>query len=171
MGTLNWTPYLFIIDMKSNTIQIQYEQLHNSELSKSDKQLFDFAVNAAMKAYAPYSKFHVGAALLLSDGTIVCGNNQENIAYPSGLCAERVALFSAGAQYPDKAVIAIAIAAVYNDTITDTISPCGSCCQVLLETEQRFKQKIRILLCGKEETKILKSVSSLLPFSFGIDSF
>lgn len=131
-------------------------------------------VNAALKAtgqsYAPYSKFYVGAAALLADGTIVTGSNQENAAYPSGLCAERVTLFHAGHQYPDVPVVALAIAASAGGKQVESISPCGACRQVLLETEQRYNRPMKVLLCGTKEVVVAPSAASLLPLYFGKDN-
>lgn len=131
-------------------------------------------VNAALKAtgqsYAPYSKFYVGAAALLADGTIVTGSNQENAAYPSGLCAERVTLFHAGHQYPDVPVVALAIAASAGGKQVESISPCGACRQVLLETEQRYNRPMKVLLCGTKEVVVVPSAASLLPLCFGKDN-
>lgn len=131
-------------------------------------------VNAALKAtgqsYAPYSKFHVGAAALLADGTIVTGSNQENAAYPSGLCAERVTLFHAGHQYPDVPVVALAIAASTGGKQVESISPCGAYRQVLLETEQRYNRPVKVLLCGTKEVVVAPSAASLLPLCFGKDN-
>ena len=152
--------------MEEIKIELIFKRLKIEALSLDDRQLCDTAVRAAMRAYAPYSHFHVGAAVSLIDGTIVEGNNQENIAYPSGLCAERVALFSAGASYPEKPVTAIAIVAIKNGEVQDTIAPCGGCRQVMLETEQRYENPVRILLCGKEDTIIIQSAKDLLPLSF-----
>ena len=115
----------------------------------------------------PYSKFHVGAAALLEDGTIITGSNQENAAYPSGLCAERVALFHAGHQYPDMPVVALAIAAATNGRQVESISPCGACRQVLLEAEQRYGKPMKVLLCGTKEVVVAESAESLLPLCFG----
>ena len=152
--------------MVEEKMEIKCKRLKTAELSQSDGVLRDAAVNAANRAYSPYSHFNVGAAVLLHDGTVVEGNNQENISYPSGLCAERVALFAAGATFPDKPVETIAIVAIKNGVIQSTISPCGGCCQVILETEKRYGLPVRILLCGQEETIIVASAHSLLPFSF-----
>jgi cytidine deaminase len=119
------------------------------------------------QAYAPYSGFHVGAAVLLENGLIVSGNNQENSAYPSGLCAERVALFYANANYPDSGVKTIAISAAKNDVlVNEPVKPCGSCRQALAETEVRFKTPIRIILDGQDGILVLNGVESLLPLSF-----
>ena len=125
------------------------------------------AIKATGQSYAPYSKFHVGAAALLEDGTIVTGSNQENAAYPSGLCAERVALFHAGHQYPDMPVVALAIAAATNGRQVESISPCGACRQVLLEAEQRYGKPMKVLLCGTKEVVVAESAESLLPLCFG----
>src|SRR5699024_9590066 len=106
---------------------------------------------ATRRSYAPYSHFSVGAAALLANGVVVTGTNQENAAYPSGLCAERTTLFYANSQYPDQAVVTLAIAARTEKDFIDTpIPPCGACRQVILETEKRYKQPIRILLYGKK---------------------
>ena len=121
--------------MKEQQIQIKYVTAALSELSVSDRNLYESALKASENAYASYSHFQVGAAVLLGNGTIVTGANQENAAYPSG-------------------------------EVRDVISPCGACCQVLLESESRSKCPMRILLCGKRTVRIIESVSSLLPFSF-----
>lgn len=140
------------------------------ELPEDEKKLILAAKDAAKKAYAPYSNFYVGAALLLDNGEVVSGNNQENAAYPSGLCAERVTLFYANAKWPDSSIIKIAIAARNSKGfISDPIAPCGSCRQVLLESENRFGKPIRILLYGAEETAVIGSAGDLLPLSFGKD--
>lgn len=152
--------------MEEKKFELRFNLSKPDELSPDDTRLRDAAISAAGRAYAPYSKFNVGAALLLKDGTIVEGNNQENVAYPSGLCAERVALFSAGASYPDLPVVSIAVVALKNGEIQPSISPCGSCRQVMLETEQRAGHPVRILLCGREQTVITSSARDLLPFSF-----
>ncbi len=146
-------------------------QLHSDwkDLDASYKKLIDQAYQAMDKAYAPYSKFRVGAAALLEDGTVVLGNNQENIAYPSGLCAERVALFYAGANFPEKKVQKLIIVARGELMATDQLlSPCGGCRQVMLETENRQQQAIEVLLVNQDNrVLILNSVKDLLPFGFG----
>ena len=126
------------------------------------------AKQATQQSYAPYSQFHVGAAALLDDDTIVTGTNQENVAYPSGMCAERTALFYAGSAYPDKAVVALAIAAYTKGEFTSTpIVPCGACRQVMLEVEQRHRCPIRILLYGTEGIYLIEGgASELLPLTF-----
>jgi len=138
-----------------------------AEIEQKLQQLIELAKQQTEKSYAPYSKFNVGAAVLFENGEAVGGNNQENAAYPSGLCAERVAMFYANAQHPDTKPIAIAIAAKNADGFLKTpISPCGACRQVLLETEMRYGKKIKILLYGTEEIYMINSVQDLLPFAF-----
>lgn len=153
--------------MKEVKLQATLHVLREEELSHDDKRLVDKAKEMTQHSYAPYSRFRVGAAVLLADGTIVGGSNQENAAYPSGLCAERTTLFYANSQYPDQAVCALAIAARTESGFIDRpISPCGACRQVILETEKRFGGPIRILLYGKEETYLVEGIGALLPLSF-----
>ena len=139
-----------------------------NELSTEDKMLMNRAVEARKKAYAPYSKFNVGAALLLENGEVVLGNNQENAAYPSGLCAERVAIFYAGATYPGVKIIKLAISASSTITKVDKpIGPCGACRQSLSEYEIKQKQPFPLLFMGEVgEVVKTESLLSLLPFSF-----
>ncbi len=138
------------------------------ECSDIEKKLIAAAKHATEKSYAPYSNFKVGAALLLENGEIVTGNNQENAAYPSGLCAERVAVFYANSVYPDQKIEAIAIAAWANNTFTkDAITPCGGCRQVLLEAENRFSAPMRILMYSEEGIYVVNTIKTLLPLSFG----
>lgn len=140
------------------------------ECSKTEKKIIDAAKEATKDAYAPYSNFRVGVSVLLDNGEIIKGNNQENAAYPSGLCAERTAVFYANANYPDQKIVAIAIAAFHNDSFTeDVITPCGACRQVLLESENRQKTPIKILMCSNESAHRVESVKDLLPLSFGDD--
>ena len=152
--------------MKRITKDFTFTEYLVSELSGTDKVLYQKALDASGRAYAPYSRFQVGAAALLENGEVITGCNQENAAYPSGLCAERVALFGAGAAWPDVPVVALAIIACQDGQIKEQIAPCGACCQVMLETEQRSGCPMRILLCGSEYVRVLDSVSTLLPFSF-----
>jgi cytidine deaminase len=141
------------------------------ELPEAEKKLMLLAKQATFKAYAPYSNFQVGAAVLLDNGEILSGNNQENAAYSSGLCAERVVLFYANARYPDAKVLTLAIAAQNMIGFSsEPISPCGSCRQVLLEAENRYKSKIRVLLYGADKIAIVDSVRDLLPMSFDVSS-
>lgn len=148
----------------------QYTMLNSyTELGAEDLNLVERAFNACSKAYAPYSKFHVGASVLLENGEIVEGNNQENIAYPSGLCAERVALFWVGANFPKTKVLTLAIVAKGDLLPVDQIlSPCGGCRQVMLETELRQDVSYRIIIVSQNNrTMIFNSAKDLLPFSFG----
>ncbi len=141
------------------------------ELPEIEKLLIERAKSASGNAYAPYSHFLVGAAVLLENGEILTGNNQENAAYPSGLCAERTAMFYANANYPDVAVTTLAVAAQNaGGFLKDPIAPCGSCRQVLLETEQRYGKKLRVLLYGASEIAIIETVKDLLPLSFGVEA-
>jgi len=144
----------------------EYDSLN--ELNEQDRNLVQKAIEAAQNAYAPYSRFHVGAAVLLENGVVITGNNQENAAYPSGLCAERVALFSANAQYPDVPVLAIAVVAFNNQNqLTEQITPpCGACRQVMIETETRFNKPMKVIMTGKKNVLVAKSVHDLLPLSF-----
>ena len=152
--------------MEEISVEIQFKRLKTNEMNKKDSQLREAAINAAKRAYSPYSQFNVGAAVLLEGGTIVEGNNQENIAYPSGMCAERIALFAAGSCFPENPVDSIAIIALKNGEVQHSIAPCGGCRQVMLETERRNGHPFRILLCGRDETIIVFSAKDLLPFSF-----
>ena len=137
------------------------------ELSDEAKRTIEAAKDASYRAYAPYSNFMVGAAVLLEDGAIVTGNNQENAAYPSGLCAERTAILSANALYPQLPVRIVAIAAQTNGQFTaQPITPCGACRQVLLESEKRFGTKIQFYLYGTEKIYYLQGMETLLPLSF-----
>lgn len=153
--------------MKNLTITAIINEYQYDELTSADKSLIDAAKKATERSYAPYSCFSVGAAALLANGIVVTGTNQENAAYPSGLCAERTTLFYANSQYPDQAVLTLAIAAcTKKDFIDMPIPPCGSCRQVILETEKRYKQPIRILLYGKQCIYEIHSICDLLPLSF-----
>lgn len=153
--------------MKGMEIRIQLKCVREDELSYEETTLVEAAREAALRAYAPYSQFKVGAAALLENGEIITGNNQENIAFPSGMCAERVTLFYAQARYPFVPVKILAIAAFSHNAFTDRISPCGACRQVLAETEKRFGKPVRLLLSGRCETVIAEKASDLLPLAFG----
>ena len=138
------------------------------ELDQIDQELLIRAQKATETAYAPYSGFRVGAAVLLEGNTIVAGSNQENASYPQGLCAERVALFSAASQHPGKRILAVAIAA-WDSKIDDfcAVAPCGGCRQVMLEFEQKQDQPIKVLFPGPgRELLIAPSTETLLPFGF-----
>jgi cytidine deaminase len=129
--------------------------------------LVNSAIKAARDAYAPYSEYHVGAAVRLANGEIVIGSNQENAAYPSGLCAERVAVFYAGARHPDVAVEAIAIAAIREGIVQEEpIAPCGACRQVLYEKESQGEGSMELILYGSKKIQVLSKVTDLLPLPF-----
>lgn len=147
------------------------EYSSETELDSQEQLLIKKAKEAAKKAYAPYSKFNVGSCVLLENGEFFSGNNQENAAYPSGLCAERVSIFYANSMYPDVAVTSIAIcASTENGLIKTPVPPCGSCRQVLLETEMRFKKPIKVILIGNESIQVIENISQLLPLSFQKDN-
>ena len=152
--------------MERYIIEIPVQKFRLSELTDEERFWIDTAIISAKQAYAPYSQFYVGAVVVLENGILVTGNNQENIAYPSGMCAERVALYYAGARYPDVPVKAIVVIAVKDGIVQKHISPCGACRQVLLETEMRSNKPIRVLLAGSEEVHIINSAELLLPVSF-----
>lgn len=156
--------------MKEYKIEIPVLKKMITELTPEEKRWMDMAIDAAKKAYAPYSGFQVGAVVVLANEKVVAGSNQENAAYPSGLCAERVALFAAGAQFPNERIVAIVIVAMKDGVIREHISPCGACRQVLLESETRNKQLIPVFLCGRNEVLYINSAMGLLPFSFGVES-
>ena len=139
-----------------------------SVLPNDVNNLMQQAIETRKKAYAPYSKFRVGAAILLDNGQIIEGSNQENAAYPSGLCAERVAIFYAGAKYPDAKIVKMAISATSDNFVSKTpIPPCGSCRQSISEYEQKQQTSIEIYFMGEEgEVYKSNSISDLLPFSF-----
>ena len=142
------------------------------ELDSSQHSLMESAIEARSRAYAPYSNFYVGAAVLLEDGTVVLGNNQENVAYPSGLCAERTALFAAGANYPGKAVKKIAVTAFSGDfDVNYPIYPCGACRQVMSEYEQLSKCNMEILLMGATgKVHVVEGLINILPVAFNADN-
>ena len=153
--------------MKEETLNIRYEVAQLEELSHEEQELVNKAKAATANSYAPYSHFNVGAACLLADGTVVIGANQENAAFPSGLCAERSAIFAAQSNYPEQAVTTLAIAARNaKGFLKSPIPPCGACRQVVLEMEDRYKRPVRILLYGENGTYCFHSIKDLLPFSF-----
>ncbi len=149
-------------------IRLCYQIHEGFELfSAEELALFEAAREATRQSYAPYSKFNVGAALLLSDGSILKGSNQENAAYPSGLCAERVAMFYANSNFPNLAVRALAVtASKLGEFSLKPVPPCGSCRQVLLESESRFQTPIKIYLVGRDKVVVADSAKDLLPLNF-----
>lgn len=155
--------------MKKN-INTEYDYFKDSEdLSEIEKQLFTLAHNSRLKAYAPYSKFLVGCAILLENGEIISGNNQENAAYPSGLCAERTAIFYASANFPDVKISKLFVigASIENLQKATPTPPCGACRQAILEYENKQDSDIEIFFANMDgEICKIKSIRSLLPFSF-----
>lgn len=151
------------------TLQSEFEvYASEKDLPAGEQDLLKAAREALRSAYAPYSNFFVGAAVQLGNGEVIIGNNQENAAYPSGLCAERVAIFHAGAKYPGVAIKTIAISCkAQNQVINDPVSPCGACRQAIAEYETRYQQPIRIIMAG-ESGKIYAagSIEALLPLMF-----
>jgi cytidine deaminase len=160
--------------MPISSVQIPVQILPDRQaLNPDDAHLLDAAVEATGHAYAPYSKFRVGAAVRLSDGSIITGSNQENASFPAGICAERVALSAASAVAPGKAVIALALTYINESGAGQhPISPCGICRQSLAEYEQRFEQPIRLILGGTSgEIFIFQKATDLLPFAFNSQEF
>lgn len=154
--------------MTNKEIAIPYVEAQYQELSEPDRQLVDKARDATSRSYAPYSKFCVGAAILLDNGEIVTGANQENAAFPSGTCAERTACYYAHAAYPKAKFDTIAIAAVGTDgkEVEEPCAPCGACRQALLEYEKLAGHPVRVILVGRDKVYILPSVKSLVPLAF-----
>ena len=154
--------------MKEKKIKLSFISAELSELSTQEKELVASAKLAVNTAYAPYSGFLVGASVLLNNGEIINGSNQENVAYPSGLCAERVALFYAGAHFPDAKIKTITVSVMSkNFKVTDVISPCGACRQVMAEYEDKQEQAIKVILHSPtDKVLIANTVESLLPFMF-----
>ena len=155
--------------MNHRTIEINFIEYSSIErLNDVESQLVNKAREIAKNAWAPYSGFHVGAAILLDNGKIIIGNNQENAASPSGLCAERVALFAANANYPRERVVAMAISAFNKKGMVNTpITPCGSCRQSILEAEERFGIPVKLILDSAHSIYVIEGIKNLLPLSFG----
>ncbi len=158
--------------MLEKSFVISYREASSiEELESDDAFLVAKAREASQDAWAPYSKFRVGAAVRLVNGQVLFANNQENAAYPSGLCAERVALFYANARYPDQPVEAIAVSAsASNIWVSQPVKPCGACLQSMNECENRFGNPIRVLLDGAECILIIDGIRNLLPFRFDKNS-
>lgn len=154
--------------MKCNKIEIPYEELAYNELPADELELVEKARVATYRSYAPYSHFRVGAAILLSSGDIVEGSNQENVAFPSGTCAERTACFYAHSRYPESRFRKIAIAARGTDGafVSEPVAPCGACRQSLLEYETLAGAPVTVILVADKKVFRLPSVASLLPFAF-----
>ena len=154
--------------MKEIEVKPHIWEAQMDELTPEERSLIEQAIEGTNRSYSPYSLFHVGAALKLQNGVTFIGCNQENAAFPAGICAERSAIFAAGAQYPDQPIVMLAIAARSREGefTKEPVSPCGTCRQVLIETETRFQHPIRILLYGQRCVYILDSIKQLMPLSF-----
>lgn len=154
--------------MKELEIKVPIKQLDYDELNDTQRRLVDLARQYTFRSYSPYSHFRVGAAIALDNGEIVCGSNQENVAYPSGTCAERTACFAAGAAYPDARFTSIAVAArgVDGREQDNPVAPCGACRQSLLEYETLAGRPVEVLLVGADKIYRLNSVKDLLPLAF-----
>lgn len=153
--------------MQKITLETHITSVEWDELTKEQQQLVEIAKQMTTHSYSPYSHFRVGAAVELEDGTIVKGSNQENAAYPSGLCAERTALFAANANYPDKGVRRLAIACYAHGRFTPKPgAPCAACRQVMVETEHRFGIDMEVILYGANETYLIPSARELVPLIF-----
>lgn len=154
-----------IMDRK---IEISYKEFSGiGQMEAADRELVEAAVKATENSYAPYSNFHVGAAVRLASGRIITGANQENAAYPSGLCAERTAMFAAGANYPDDAQISIAIAAAdANGFLEAPATPCGACRQVMAEYQKKGRRNMSVILFGTKAIWKFEKVDDILPLIF-----
>lgn len=157
--------------MKKSSINIEIIEKEFKELSAEEMELVNAAREIAVSAYAPYSHFRVGAAVRLKSGRIVTGSNQENAAYPSGLCAERTTLFYTGANFPDDSVEALVVTAMRQDDLYAAVAaPCGACRQVLLETADRQGHSFPVYLAGPDSVKIVGDCRQLLPINFDASS-
>ena len=153
--------------MKEYNLTTKMRSYQWDELTEEQREVLQMAKDQTKRSYSPYSHFQVGAAAKLANGLTVRGANQENAAYPSGLCAERTALFAAGAQYPDQPVTKLAIACFTGGHFTkEPGSPCGACRQVMIETEHRYGGKMEVLLYGEDEIWVFESAADLLPLIF-----
>ena len=153
--------------MKEYNLTTKMKSYQWDELTDEQREVVSIAKEQTENSYCPYSGFHVGAAAKLANGVIMRGANQENAAYPSGLCAERSAIFAAQSQHPEFSIKTIAIAARNDDGFTRRpISPCGACRQVMMEMEDRYKSDVRVLLYGVEGVYAIRSIKDLLPVSF-----
>lgn len=154
--------------MKNIEIKFNMQLKQEDELDDVEKKVIEEAKQATFTSYSPYSNFSVGAAVLLENDVIVTGSNQENSAFPSGLCAERTALFYSNSKYDDQPVVCLAIAARNTAGVftEEPVYPCGACRQVFVETVSRFKRTFKVLLYGTKGTYVLESALDLMPLSF-----
>ncbi len=154
--------------MIEKTLEIKYREYASAEeLEAADKELLEAAKVALAGSYAPYSNFNVGAAVRLGSGLIIRGANQENSAYPSGLCAERTAMFSAASRYPDQPIVALALIAAQNGVLQPAPTyPCGACRQVMAQYQQKAGRPMRIIVGSGSAVQVFDGVESILPFIF-----
>ncbi|MDR1897843.1 MAG: cytidine deaminase [Prevotellaceae bacterium] len=155
--------------MKQFNIVIPVKICSIDELDETDRRLVTSAFDACKTSYAPFSHFNVGAAALLANGETVTGSNQENVAFPSGLCAERVAVFYANSRFPNVPIVSLAVTSAAGGIVNQKpVYPCGACRQTLLQNELRFNHKIKMLMAGAENITVVESVRDLLPLSFEV---
>jgi len=154
--------------MVTNNISISFQEFSSlDELIPEDKELATEALSAMQNAYAPYSHYHVGAAVRMSNGQIVRGSNQENAAFPSGLCAERTAMFAAGSRYPDKDMVSIALAGGVHGRLSEKpASPCGACRQVMAQYQAKAGKPVSVLMVGAGRIWKFEKVDDILPLIF-----
>lgn len=154
--------------MTQKEISIKYQEFSSlDDLDAKDRELASEAIAAMANAYAPYSHFHVGAAVRMSNGEIVRGSNQENAAFPSGICAERTAMFSAGARFPDKDMLSIAIAGgVYGRLGKKPATPCGACRQVMAQYQTKSGKPMSVIMVGADSILKFDKVNDILPLIF-----
>jgi cytidine deaminase len=158
--------------MKQKDLLVSYFELDSAdELPPDEHNLLDIAADSLRSAYVPYSHYKVGSAVLLENGAIITGSNQENMAFPSGLCAERVALFAAASQYPGITIKSIAVTAQSQDfPVEEPVSPCGACRQAIIEYEMNQGKPIKLILgCETGKTIVVMKMGDLLPLSFKED--
>ena len=147
--------------------EIPYRQLPVSDLPETDRRVAELAREACRSSYSPYSGFRVGAAALLDDDTVLTASNQESEVFPSGMCAERILLYKFQSDFPERKIIAIAIASEQgNKPAKNEVYPCGGCAQVFADTEKRQQHPMRLIMCGAETCSVIDSAKYLLPFAF-----
>jgi len=154
--------------MEKKTLTIPYEEYSSiEELPSEDRALLEAAIDATKGSYAPYSHFNVGAAVRLEDGTVVKGANQENAAYPSGLCAERTAMFAASAKYPDKEMVSLAlVGGIYGRITDEPATPCGACRQVMAQYQTRSGKPMSVIMVGAKKVWKFEKIDDILPLIF-----
>ena len=154
--------------MTEQEIKVKYQEFASiDELNAEDRELAHAAIEGMQGSYAPYSHFNVGAAVRMTNGQIVRGANQENAAFPSGLCAERTAMFAASAKYPDKEMVSIALAGgVYGRITDEPATPCGACRQVMAQYQTRAGKPMSVIMVGAKKIWKFEKVDDILPLIF-----